>query len=267
MKKVLASLLVGLLAMGTLVGCGKTQVVKTEDKKVSKVEEKQADKQEKTQEDKVVKIFNLKVETAEQLEALTKDFEKTHPGVKLEVETAGGGVDYGAILKTKFASGNEPDIFINSGNNELNLWVEKLEDLSDQPWVENLNSGTAEGITKDGKIYGQPLNMEGYGFIYNKDLFAKAGIAQEPKSLEEIKALVNEYIPNVYEIVYHKNINFALFKGDIDVSIAIKTVEFTMDKLSETMLADFISPNEFKLDEYVDEIAKYLKLFRQTFYK
>jgi len=184
MKRLLASLLVGLLAVGTLTGCGKTEEVKPGDNGESKVEEKQ--------EDKVVKIFNLKVEIAEQFEALKTEFENTHPGIKVEVETAGGGVDYGAMLKTKFASGNEPDIFINGGNSEFELWSEKLEDLSDQPWVENLNAGTVDSITKDGKIYGQPVNIEGFGFLYNKDLFAQAGITEEPNSFDELQEAVNK---------------------------------------------------------------------------
>lgn len=26
---------------------------------------------------------------------------------------------------------------------------------------------------EDGKLYGMPVNLEGYGFVYNKDLFEK----------------------------------------------------------------------------------------------
>ena len=53
----------------------------------------------------------------------------------------------------------------------FNLWragtasEEYLTDLSDQPWIENCVEGTLVDITKDGKIYGQPLVIETYGFI------------------------------------------------------------------------------------------------------
>ena len=43
-------------------------------------------------------------------------------------------------------------------------------------------------MTIDGKIYGQPVNMEGYGFAYNKKLFEKAGITELPKTFSELEA-------------------------------------------------------------------------------
>ena len=95
--------------------------------------------------------------------------------------------DYGAALKAKFNSGDKPDIFNNGGYSDLDLWMDQLEDLSDQPWVKDLVKGASEPMTKDGKLYGQPLNLEGYGFIYNKDLFTKAGITAPPKTLTQLE--------------------------------------------------------------------------------
>jgi len=87
------------------------------------------------------------------------------------------------------------------------------------------------------------------------------------KSLEEIKTLVEVYMPDVYTNVYQKNIDFSLFRDDIDIGIAMKSVEFTMDKYSETILASFNSPGEFELHTFVSELENYLKLFRTTYYK
>ncbi|MFX0558897.1 extracellular solute-binding protein [Tepidibacillus infernus] len=133
-------------------------------------------------------IFQFKVEIAEDLEQLAKEYEKENPNVKVNVQTVGGGADYGAALKAQFASGNEPDIFNNGGFAEAQTWLNKLEDLSDQPWVSHVYPSAKVPMTIDGKIYGQPLNLEGYGFIYNKDLFAKAGITNLPKTLDELEA-------------------------------------------------------------------------------
>ena len=66
--------------------------------------------------------------------------------------------------------------------------MDNLEDLSDQPWVKDLVKGTDEPMTKDGKLYGMPIGVEGYGYIYNKDLFAKAGITELPKTLSQLEA-------------------------------------------------------------------------------
>jgi raffinose/stachyose/melibiose transport system substrate-binding protein len=135
-----------------------------------------------------IKLFQFKVEIAEQLARLITEYEKENPGVKIQMDTVGGGADYGAALKAKFNSGDKPDIFNNGGYSDLNLWVDQLEDLSDQPWVKDLVKGANEPMTKNGKLYGQPLNLEGYGFIYNKDLFTKAGITTLPKTISELDA-------------------------------------------------------------------------------
>lgn len=137
---------------------------------------------------KTVTIFQFKTEIVEGLNELAVEFEKEYPNIKLDIQTVGGGADYGASLKTKFASGDAPDIFSNGGYSEMEMWIDKLEDLSDQPWVKDLIPLAAEPMTKDGKTYGMPMNLEGFGYIYNKDLFAKAGITELPKTYTELEA-------------------------------------------------------------------------------
>ena len=133
-------------------------------------------------------LFQFKVEIADQLAEMIKEYEAEHPNVKVKLETVGGGADYGAALKAKFASGEEPDIFNNGGFKELELWKEHLADLSNEPWAEHvLPIGKVPMTDEDGKLYGMPVNLEGYGFIYNKDLFEKAGITEAPKTISELK--------------------------------------------------------------------------------
>ncbi|SFA81765.1 MULTISPECIES: ABC transporter substrate-binding protein [unclassified Bacillus (in: firmicutes)] len=133
-------------------------------------------------------LFQFKVEIAEQLQAMIKEFEAEHPNIKVKLETVGGGADYGAALKAKFASGEKPDIFNNGGFKELELWKEHLADLSQEPWAEHvLPIGKVPMTDTDGKLYGMPVNLEGYGFIYNKDLFKEAGITEPPATITELK--------------------------------------------------------------------------------
>jgi raffinose/stachyose/melibiose transport system substrate-binding protein len=132
-------------------------------------------------------IFQFKAEIAKDFEAMAKDYHKENPNVTINVQTVGGGADYGAALKTQFAN-NPPDIFNNGGYQEAITWKDKLEDLSKEPWVKNLYKDTEKPMTIDGKLYGMPMNTEGYGFIYNKELFKKAGITTLPKTLSELEA-------------------------------------------------------------------------------
>ncbi|WP_347553214.1 extracellular solute-binding protein (plasmid) [Pseudalkalibacillus hwajinpoensis] len=135
-----------------------------------------------------LKIRNPKIEIASPFERMVRVYEEEHPGVEIEVHTVGGALDDFSDLKAQMAAGEGPDIFTNPGYESARLWKNYLEDLSDQPWVNEAYENSLEPITIDGSIYGMPMNLEGYGFIYNKDLFAEAGIESLPSTLSELKA-------------------------------------------------------------------------------
>lgn len=134
-----------------------------------------------------IDIFQFKVEFKDQFEAVAKAYEEETDGVKINITTVGGGEDYGAALKSKFASGNEPTIYNVGGPQDVQDWLDKLADLSDTEAAKVALKGTLEGVTTDGKILGLPYNQEGYGFIYNKNVFEEAGI--DPASLTSYAAL------------------------------------------------------------------------------
>ncbi|CAN7374875.1 extracellular solute-binding protein [Paenibacillus sp. LjRoot153] len=134
-----------------------------------------------------LEVLNPKVEISTEFEQMVKEYEKENPNVKMNILTFGGGANYLAELKARFAANKGPDIFPNGGYEEALSWKRYLEDLSDQPWVKNVVDEALKPMKMDGKIYGMPINLEGYGFIYNKDLFAKAGIHTLPKTLTELK--------------------------------------------------------------------------------
>ena len=50
-----------------------------------------------------VDIFQFKVEINDALKAATETYMKTHPNVKINLETVGGGSDYGAALRNEDA--------------------------------------------------------------------------------------------------------------------------------------------------------------------
>ncbi|GIP52990.1 ABC transporter substrate-binding protein [Paenibacillus vini] len=134
-----------------------------------------------------LEIMNPKVEISVEFEQMVKEYEHLNPNIDLNVVTFGGGADYLDELKARFAANEGPDIFPNGGYEEARAWKRYLEDLSDQPWVEQVYDEALEPMTIDGKIYGMPINYEGYGFIYNKNLFAKAGINTLPTTFTELK--------------------------------------------------------------------------------
>ncbi|MFR9712317.1 ABC transporter substrate-binding protein [Paenibacillus sp. MB22_1] len=147
--------------------------------------------QETAKKDVTIKMFNFKVEIAEALDKLTEAYEQ-ETGVKLEVETHGGGEDYGALLKAELASGSEPEIFNNGGYVALEPYMDRATELTGEAWVKDLIETSKMPMTVDGKLYGMPMNIEGYGLVYNKKLFEQAGITEEPKTLPQLKEAVEK---------------------------------------------------------------------------
>lgn len=140
---------------------------------------------------KTVSVFNIKVETQKQLKQLAKEYEKTHKDVKIEITTVGGGQDANSALQAKFSSGDEPSIFMLGGLSDVEKWKNKVADLSNDKLTKAALPGTTEGATLNGKVYGEPLNIEGYGLLYNKEIFEKAGVdVSKIDSFDAFKAAV-----------------------------------------------------------------------------
>lgn len=190
-KRFIALTIIMVLVLSlTLAGCG------GEDKEAKGDQEPvdDVDSGEKVE----IDIFQFKVEIAKELEEAIDAYMDENPNVKVNLQTVGGGDDYGAALKAVFQSGNEPDIFNVGGPQDVKDWMDKLEDLSDEEWVDLALSGMLSGVTVEDKVYGLPFNIEGYGLIYNTEIFEAAEIDASKivdfASLEEAVKILDEKI-------------------------------------------------------------------------
>lgn len=227
-KKILSAILASTLLVGTMVGCGTST---------------NSESSAKTESGKTVKIFQLKVEINDQLQALTKKYEE-EKGVKVEITSVGGGADYGAALKAEFQKGTEPDVFMVQGAGDYGIWKEKIDDLSSEPWIKNAVKGTLDTITVDGKVYGMPAATEGYGLIYNKEILDKAGI--DPKSIDTFTKL-----KAAFEKLDSKKVELGL---DNVVSYTTKETWVTGNHTFNMPLATQENPKQFTAD-YVAQKA------------
>lgn len=118
-----------------------------------------------------------------------KGFEKEHDGVELDVriqEWTGINQKITAALK----DGDVPDV-IEVGNTQvpqyaasgglLDMTLESLRDWGSDDWL----PGLAQPGNVDGMQYGIPWYAANRVVIYNKDLFAEAGISKPPKDRAE----------------------------------------------------------------------------------
>lgn len=98
---------------------------------------------------------------------------------------------YMNIIKTKFATGDVPDFIATYVGRVGNVPLKFLEPLDGSPWIANLKPGMAAIATRenDKKWVIAPVGSSAYlGAIYNKKLFAKAGIKLPLKNYKELVA-------------------------------------------------------------------------------
>ncbi|WP_373229887.1 ABC transporter substrate-binding protein [Cohnella sp.] len=141
--------------------------------------------------DVTIRVFQFKVEIRDALEKMAQEYEK-ETGVKVEIETHGGGEDYSALLKATLAAGEEPEIITSAGSAGFDPYVDRAVDLSNETWAKDLVEASKAQISRDGKLLGLPMNLEAYAFTYNKDLFAQAGITDLPQTLDEFEVMVKK---------------------------------------------------------------------------
>ncbi|MGW2563979.1 extracellular solute-binding protein [Streptomyces sp. NPDC001514] len=123
------------------------------------------------------------------LERFITEYEDEHPDVDLEVtfqEWTGIGAKVTAALKSDEA----PDV-IEVGNTQvaqyaesnalLDLTLESIRDLGSEDWL----PGLADPGSISGTQYGIPWYAANRVVIYNKDLFAQAGIEEPAKTREQ----------------------------------------------------------------------------------
>lgn len=87
------------------------------------------------------------------------------------------------------------------------------------------------------------------------------------KSIEELKNIYEEYMPNMYEKIYYKNIDFSLFKEDIEIKEVMNILIWTFEKMGENYLKTIKTEEKIDLDEISDEVDRYIKVLRVGFYR
>jgi multiple sugar transport system substrate-binding protein len=142
---------------------------------------------------------------------LAEDFNAANPDVVVESRLVAFDDLVNEALKA-FATGQAPDI-ISLDNPDFALFSSRgaMLDITDR--VANSKvidtsvyyEGPLASATWDGKLYGIPKATNTIALFYNKDLFAKAGIAEPPKTWDELledARKLNDPANNVYGITF-----------------------------------------------------------------
>ena len=114
-----------------------------------------------------IRYLNFKPEIAEIYDRIAQEYEK-ETGIKLTVETAASGT-YESTLTARMATDEAPTIFQINGPVGYASWADYCADLSDTELYKHLTDKEL-AITANGKVYGIPYVVEGYGIICNQKI-------------------------------------------------------------------------------------------------
>ncbi|WP_128382320.1 extracellular solute-binding protein [Streptomyces cavernae] len=135
-----------------------------------------------------------------------KEFERTHPGVRVEFEEKG----FEQIQKTApmvLNSGDAPDLMeYNKGNatagllSRQGLLTDLTAEVTKRGWDKKISAGVrttsqydTNGVMGSGNWYGVPNYAEYTMVFYNKDLFEKHGV-EEPTTFDELTAAMDTFV-------------------------------------------------------------------------
>lgn len=140
---------------------------------------------------KVVRIWTNDAHDRDEYEQLVAEFNSTigaQKGIKIEYTCYGG--DYNNVLDVAIDNGEEPEIF-KSPKTAQYVQQGKIMPIDDLPGLSEVINQTKQYNMEswnmfDGKVYAVPIRVSNFNMVYNKTLFAKAGIATPPRTWDEL---------------------------------------------------------------------------------
>ena len=144
-------------------------------------------------------FFQFKVEAADWFTAKAREFEKTHPNIKVNVNNSS---DATTDLRTRLVKNREPDVITINGDINYGMLAEAgvFHDFTDDEIVDELNPGmvniakslvqTTDKSKK--RLYGIPYAGNASGYIINADVWKQAGEDPDnpPQTWSEFIALL-----------------------------------------------------------------------------
>lgn len=252
-KKLVSVGLTCALSVGLLAGCNS-----------SKSADNQAAENKKSDEKVTISAMIQQSRYYDGLQAMIEKLEKEE-NIVVDVQVVPDAESLN-MIKMKLNSGEAPDIIDYNIPAVYDIVdpASNFADLSDEEWVDSLLIPDNVKNKDDGKIYGFPfLSVPGtHGFIYNEDVFEKAGITEVPETWDELL--------NVCQTLKDAGITPIYMPKDSWVPQVLMTDNFAkalgVEKAQE--YADKLMNNEMKwtdIPEMAEIIDKYLELYEKGY--
>lgn len=123
-----------------------------------------------------LEFFSPKPETEVIFNELIQEFEALHPNVTIKQEIVPEPM---TVLKARIARGDIPDLFITYPiEQDYKIRAEKgyLLDLSNEPFIKDIQPTIQNRYLVDGKMYGAALTQNAVGVLYNKNHFEELNL-------------------------------------------------------------------------------------------
>ena len=123
------------------------------------------------------------------LDALISDFQKSHPGITVQVEYKTNAT-YGAVLNTALAAGAAPDVigWVEGTAIRTGAQDKQIAPIDGKIDPNTLIPAASPEVVFGGHIWGVPLAAYTVGIFYQKPIFAKYGL-KVPTTWDELKAV------------------------------------------------------------------------------
>ena len=112
-------------------------------------------------------------------DGVARAYEAAHPGVRIEMQFLENEA-YKAKLPTILQSKDRPHVIYSWAGGVLKAQIEAgvLEDITDQVkgYSDTITPAALAAFTQNGRVYGLPIALSQVGFLYNKELMAKANV-------------------------------------------------------------------------------------------
>ncbi|MGZ9585881.1 ABC transporter substrate-binding protein [Paenibacillus marinisediminis] len=168
-RKILSTVLVGILAISMLGACSSKPPASEESPKPAATETPK----KPASDVKLTFMTNVVGVQAEALQKAVKDFEAKSG---YTVEFSAPGKSYEELMKTKMSSNTLPDLFTTHGWS-VARYSEYLEPVNDMEFASRISDQMKPVITdKEGKMYVLPIDADIAGMIYNEDVLTAAGV-------------------------------------------------------------------------------------------
>jgi raffinose/stachyose/melibiose transport system substrate-binding protein len=133
-----------------------------------------------------LKLLFYSPELSDQYNDMAREY-KAETGNTLDITVL--QADYVTVLRARLNSGDIPDVFMSSAYADNQTYKDYVLDLTGQDFIKQLEPTALMGVTVKGRVTGYPFLVQSHSFIYNKKLFADAGITVLPSTLKEYEAV------------------------------------------------------------------------------